>query len=654
MASANENQPRARPKACDLCFTKKIKCDMLMPECSNCVLYHTKCRISVARSRARPPRPRPAGVNKREALGVSKPSESIQGRIHMLEGKLQEILESTRMVQGSASASVATEIGSTSESLSSARTAEKQKWGFNPVRPSLYYGPSDGDPFLPPLEDIMPTIDVYFETFNLAFPLFNQTTFMGLVTSWYGRNPKRSKVIWANVLVVIALGLQSHASNEPCPSHQKHGDWLGYCIRNAQSAMPELVLRDEDLLGIQAILALALIFKHACDLRPARVLVASAVTLSHRMHLHLRDAVQYYSPKETQQRSRVFWVLYMLDKDLSIRTKTPPMLFDSEIDLNLPLNVSPDTTGVICTTNGRYEMNIFSLRLDLACIQGKIYNLLYSSRSRKIQKQEGEKRINSLQMMLDSWYARIPAAFQIRDVTSTVSDVNLVQMTNLYHTYLLCHFWIHGIYSYKAEWLQKASSLSRAALHDFAVAVQGQGFSPCRQISHAPRVNGWQRCVDISRDSMPLFQATKLTESMIWQSGGPHLSALVILLANILISPGQPSAAIDLGVVTESIQFLDRLMDVVQSSSYEPLSRVIKDLYKDASTVVGDIHAEEVDQIVGLDSLGDTRGELGLCVQDTECFGLESCEYQLIDDSAEFDEILDPYLGDFSLPSNKL
>lgn len=192
------------------------------------------------------------------------------------------------------------------------------------------------------------------------------------------------------------------------------------------------------------------------------------------------------------------------------------MLFDSEIDLSLPHRVLPDRTGIICTTDGQHEMNVFHLRVDLAHIEGKIYHMLYSGRARKVQKSEQESRVANLQMMLDKWYARVPVVFKIGDATSTVSDINLVQITNLHHTYLLCHFWIHGVYSYKAEWLQRASSLSRAALNEFTVATQGQGLTPCSQISHAPLSNGWHRCVDISRDSLALFQATKPTKSMIW------------------------------------------------------------------------------------------------------------------------------------------
>jgi hypothetical protein len=161
-------------------------------------------------------------------------------------------------------------------------------------------------------------------------------------------------------------------------------------------------------------------------------------------------------------------------------------------------------------------MNIFHLRLSLANIEGKIYHLLYTGRSRKVHEFEQEKRVTDLQMMLDSWYARVPIAFRIEEATLTVGSSVLVQITNLYRTYMLCCFTVHGLYSHKAEWLQKVSSLSRAALHEFAISTQGQSLIPCRQITHAPLAQGWQRCVNVSRDSMALLRAIKLTEFTLW------------------------------------------------------------------------------------------------------------------------------------------
>ena len=84
---------------------------------------------------------------------------------------------------------------------------------------------------------------------------------------------------------------------------------------------------------------------------------------------------------------------------------------NSEIDLSFPPETSPDGTGNIHSTDGRHEMNIFHLRLSLAHIEAKVYHLLYSSRSRKVDGSELEKRVASLQAMLDSWYGASPCRF---------------------------------------------------------------------------------------------------------------------------------------------------------------------------------------------------------------------------------------------------
>lgn len=44
-----ENRPIDNAIACDLCFHKKIKCDMLKPTCSNCRVYNSQCRTTSVR-----------------------------------------------------------------------------------------------------------------------------------------------------------------------------------------------------------------------------------------------------------------------------------------------------------------------------------------------------------------------------------------------------------------------------------------------------------------------------------------------------------------------------------------------------------------------------------------------------------------------------
>jgi hypothetical protein len=113
------------------------------------------------------------------------------------------------------------------------------------------------------------------------------------------------------------------------------------------------------------------------------------------------------------------------------------------------------------------------MRIDLAVIEGKIYSFLYPGRSTKIQDFERQQRVATLQAMLDQWYSRIPSEFGIDAVYTAVSDTALVHMTNLHHAYLLCIKSTHGIYSSQADWMQRLGSLSRVAIHEFAVTIQG-------------------------------------------------------------------------------------------------------------------------------------------------------------------------------------
>lgn len=95
-------------------------------------------------------------------------------------------------------------------------------------------------------------------------------------------------------------------------------------------------------------------------------------------------------------------------------------------------------------------------------------------------------------------------------------------------------------------------------------------------------------------------------------------------------------------------------MGAIQSSSYEPLHRVIQDLYKHATAAIGGRQATQTNEADVVDSFGYTQGEMDEYVQDTGYFGLDDYEDHLAGDSTMFDEILDPFAAGFSLPSGAL
>ena len=190
-----------------------------------------------------------------------------------------------------------------------------KSWRFDPVGPTLYSGPAtDGMP-LPPWEELQPIVDHYFNTVNGTLPLFDQQTFMRYLQGWYENPCTRDVSTWAAIQMVTAVGLRTPVPGEdPKEKFFEKIQWADSCLRNAQSVVSELVTREDDLMGVQVLLALVSMFQNSSDPRPAAVLIATAIRLAHRMQLHSKAAMQNYSPDEQKQRNRVFWIAYALDK----------------------------------------------------------------------------------------------------------------------------------------------------------------------------------------------------------------------------------------------------------------------------------------------------------------------------------------------------
>lgn len=165
------------------------------------------------------------------------------------------------------------------------------------------------------MEEVMPIVDHYFSVFSPIVPLFDQKSFMALLSGWYGHSPRRSSAAWAAIQVVLALSLRTptpdalHDSAGPDRFHRANS-----YLRNAQSVVSDLVVREEDLLGIQVLLGIVLLFQNSSDPKPASVVISTAMRLAHRLRLHSQESARYFSPEENEQRSRVFWIAYTLDK----------------------------------------------------------------------------------------------------------------------------------------------------------------------------------------------------------------------------------------------------------------------------------------------------------------------------------------------------
>ncbi|KAM0347406.1 hypothetical protein ACHAPU_004927 [Fusarium lateritium] len=459
-------------------------------------------------------------------------------------------------------------------------------WKFDPTNPVVYQGLQPASLDLPPLDEILPVVDHYFSSFNTVIPLFQQHEFMKLLKSWYNSPNTRDRPSWAAIQIVMAIGYRTPQLSLT-DSLSVHIEKADQCLRNVQTVVSELVTRDEDLLGVQILLGIVMLFQNSRDPKPASVLIGTAVRLAHRLRLHSQEASMKFPAAEAEQRSRVFWIAYTLDKDICLRASTPSCQSDEDIDVSLPTLAPADSAGLIWTQNGQVHFNYHRRRVELAYIEGKVYDLLYSNRASKVTGQERQRRVARLQSMLDQWYQRIPTVFHIEHVAATVGPSQLVQMTKMHHGFLLTEVMINGIYSHNSEWVKRISSFG-ASMITTVGSLDDRG--SCLGVNcwdqAPPLPEGWDKCVDHSRGCMKLFQEATPTECLIWQCSCSHFSALIVLLANMILNPGHSSIHIDQHLSIKALDLFDKLLKVIEDDKFSTLRIVVGELSQKAQAAV--------------------------------------------------------------------
>ena len=122
-------------------------------------------------------------------------------------------------------------------------------------------------------------------------------------------------------------------------------------------------------------------------------------------------------------------------------------------------------------------------RVQLAFIEGQIYDKLYSVRSLKETPERRRQQVARLDALLDTWRrSSLPlrhsfhqeGQFVGEDTPQEPTDGAAAEDSNnnltatLNHTYLFCLFTLHGLYSRDSVWLRNIDILSRTALEHFS------------------------------------------------------------------------------------------------------------------------------------------------------------------------------------------
>ncbi|RFN54188.1 hypothetical protein FIE12Z_1314 [Fusarium flagelliforme] len=379
---------------------------------------------------------------------------------------------------------------------------------------------------LPSLEQTMHMIGVFLNTFNSMMPLFDPDSLLRLIGETYAVHPRqRDPVAWAVINVVLALARQQMPDDGDADA--QYGTISDY-LNKAQSVVWAVTLDETRLLNIQTLIGMAMLLQARSDLTPALVTISAAMRLIHKMGLHNRISTEHLGPVEQRQHARVFWLAYIVDKDLSLRAQQPSVQADDDIDLDLPIQLlriddSDVEAGIVTAFDGTSKMNYLLARIQLASIQGDVYDHLYSTRASKRTPEERRTLRERIVKSLDLWKATIPVEFNGANVmTTTSNNPSTATFLCILHTRsLLCMALITQAHAWDKQWV-------------IGIRDHGRGTS----LLELPIE--WATMVEDARNYMTLYeQLNQKYKWLKWFAACTYISAMVLLMANNLNNPQQ-------------------------------------------------------------------------------------------------------------------
>ena len=250
-------------------------------------------------------------------------------------------------------------------------------------------------------------------------------------------------------------------------------------------------MRNTDLLSVQALLGMALFLLGTPNPQPSYFLVAAAIRLANSIGLHKRGSGFNLNAVDIEQRKRVFWIAYLLDKDICLRSGRPPAQDDDDMNVELPTEDPADNIGNIPLANGKGKANLFKFMVEFAIIESKVYKQLYSTKASKQSDGALLNTIGELDKELEEWKDRIPLDIRPEHEINASHTPLVLHVVVLHFAYYNCLTTIHRMSVHHGYWTSRLSNY----------AIQGLNARPLN-----PRVfSSAALCVTAARASIQLI-----------------------------------------------------------------------------------------------------------------------------------------------------
>ncbi|CAO3646166.1 unnamed protein product [Mucor hiemalis] len=456
-------------KACEQCRRKKVKCDGVQAVCSNCMSLGLQCTYKESTKKRGPPK------------GYI---EAIEGKLHRLEALLGSITQE----DDPRSQAILAELNSPLETAYGELVRPKPvlKTDDEPQPPTIkvddandnlgnlsvdesgqlrYYGKSSGfymlrgsknfqngafhfnskrhgqnvlanpltDPYeLPPNDLSEHLLDLYFKHFYPLLPILHKRSFLESLES-----EKRPPHLLLNSIYAVASRISPDIRVRSDPNlRDTAGDvfferarilldfeWDGYKVSTVQALLLLSSHQNGALKNIRGWLYSGLAFR-----------------MCQNLGLNRNCDDWNLSPCEKEERKRVFYCCFVLDRLTCAMHGRAPMIDDRDYDTPYPSIVDKDDEH-----NKPTIMDSFHQLIKLCEILGEILTQLYMVKGRKqvSQMSTPDTVISKLDRSLNQWMAKLPASVQYRPPNTRMAEkapapnLELCQIHMLFYTSLI-------------------------------------------------------------------------------------------------------------------------------------------------------------------------------------------------------------------------
>ncbi|EQB46796.1 hypothetical protein CGLO_14138 [Colletotrichum gloeosporioides Cg-14] len=334
---------------------------------------------------------------------------------------------------------------------------------------------------------------------------------------------------WAYMNAVIAVGTRWKTINS---AFQEVCQLAWPFLKNAFSVLTELMVKGDDLLSVQAIVAMAVFMQGTTCSRTAALLSSDAVRLSQNIGLHRQPCTMMsMCMQDVEARSRVFWAAYILDKEMGLNHGLDSIQDDDDIETELPTGLGE---GV----------DILNLRAKLAMVESSIRRRLYTAKGLRLNDDDVVKAIIDLDALLEEWRSSLPADLQPTYDSPKSGQDFAPDVLNLHLAFYRCTLMVH--------WAARRHSQFKAVA---VLLGTPAGFEmPYIQLSFSQK-----RCRTAAHATLGLFRTISTPQySDLWRILCYPLCASMTLLTDVLENPGSPRARSDLGATRSFAGFLQR------------------------------------------------------------------------------------------------